>query len=83
MSGDMSDNLGADQEKLGTPDPTQGTVRKDPEEWVSGDDPMTADQKSYLDTLAKEAGEQVSANLTKREASEQIDRLRKGLGRTD
>ena len=72
-----------DQDMLGTPDPTEGTLEKDPQEWVSGDDPATEAQKSYLDTLAKEAGEQLPANLTKREASEHIDRLRKGLGRVD
>ena len=71
------------QEMIGTPDPTEGTLRKDPEDWTSGDDPMTDAQKSYLDTLAKEAGEQLPANLTKREASEQIERLRDGLGRKD
>ena len=76
-------DLAKDDGMLGTPDPTEGTLRKDPEEWTSGDDPMTDAQKSYLDTLAKEAGEQVPANLNKREASEQIDRLRKGLGRAD
>lgn len=72
-----------DQEMLGTPDPTEGTLEKDPEDWVSGDDPATEAQKSYLDTLAKEAGEQLPAQLSKREASEHIDRLRKGLGRLD
>ena len=72
-----------ENEKIGTPDPTEGTLEKDPEDWVSGDDPMTDAQKSYLDTLAKEAGEQLPAKLTKREASEHIDRLRKGLGRVD
>lgn len=51
-------------------------LAKDPEEWVSGDDPMTESQKSYLDTLAKQAGEQLPANLTKAEASEHIDRLK-------
>ena len=45
------------------------------EDWVSGDDPMTESQKSYLDTLAKRAGEELPANLTKAEASEHIDRL--------
>lgn len=49
---------------------------KDPSDWVSGDDPMTEAQKSYLDTLAKEAGEELPADLTKAEASEHIDRLR-------
>ncbi|MBN6751966.1 DUF3072 domain-containing protein [Kocuria palustris] len=51
-------------------------LEKDPEEWVSGDDPMTESQKSYLDTLAKQAGETVPADLTKAEASEHIDRLK-------
>ena len=61
------------QEVLGGP---QGdTTRKDPEEWVTGDEPMTGAQRSYLDTLAREAGEQLSADLTKAEASEHIDRL--------
>ncbi|WP_425555015.1 DUF3072 domain-containing protein [Gryllotalpicola daejeonensis] len=82
-AGEPNNPQGADQtqDMLGTPDPTEGTLEKDPEEWVSGDDPATEAQKSYLDTLAKEAGEQLPANLTKREASEHIDRLRKGLGR--
>lgn len=42
---------------------------------------MTAAQRSYLDTLAREAGEELPANLTKAEASEHIDRLRKMSGR--
>lgn len=49
---------------------------KDPSQWVSGDDPMTESQKSYLDTLARQAGETLSAEMTKAEASEHIDRLR-------
>ncbi|MCP1387431.1 DUF3072 domain-containing protein [Corynebacterium sp. TA-R-1] len=52
------------------------TLEKDPSEWVSGDDPMTEAQKSYLDTLAKQAGEQLPGNLTKAEASQHIDRLK-------
>ncbi len=51
-------------------------LEKDPSEWVSGDDPMTESQRSYLDTLAKRAGEELPADLTKAEASEHIDRLR-------
>ena len=53
------------------------SLEKDPSEWVSGDDPMTEAQKSYLDTLAKQAGEQLPANMTKAEASQHIDRLKK------
>ena len=48
---------------------------KDPEQWVTGDEPMTGAQRSYLDTLAREAGEEISADLTKAQASEHIDRL--------
>ncbi|WAL41661.1 DUF3072 domain-containing protein [Brevibacterium sp. BRM-1] len=61
---------------MGATGDAQGSnLQKDPEEWVSGDDPMTEAQKSYLDTLAKEAGEELPANLTKAQASEHIDRL--------
>ena len=52
------------------------SLEKDPEEWVSGDEPMTESQKSYLDTLAKQAGESVPTDLTKAQASEHIDRLK-------
>jgi hypothetical protein len=62
----------------GSPDPG---LQKDPEDWVSGDDPMTESQKSYLDTLARQAGEEIPANITKAQASEHIDRLRSQLGR--
>ena len=51
------------------------STRKDPQEWATGDEPMTGAQRSYLDTLAREAGEEISADLTKAEASEHIDRL--------
>jgi hypothetical protein len=74
----MSDN----EETLGssTADPQNPAV-KDPAEWVTGDEPMTASQKSYLNTLATEAGEELSADLTKAEASEHIDRLQEKTGR--
>jgi hypothetical protein len=42
---------------------------------------MTGAQRSYLDTLAKQAGEQLPADLTKAEASEHIDRLQRKTGR--
>lgn len=62
------------------PDPAQ-SASKDPEDWVTGDEPMTGPQKSYLDTLLREAGEELPADLTKAEASEHIDRLQKLTGR--
>jgi hypothetical protein len=54
---------------------TSGPVEKDPEDWVTGDEPMTAPQESYLQTLAREAGTEVPARLTKAQASELIDQL--------
>jgi hypothetical protein len=55
-------------------------LQKDPSDWVSGDDPMTAAQQSYLDTLAKQAGEELPVGLSKAEASQHIDRLKSQLG---
>ena len=63
----------ADQETLGGA--AGNTTEKDPSDWVTGDEPMTGAQRSYLDTLARESGEELAADLTKAEASEQIDRL--------
>ena len=49
---------------------------KNPEDWKTGDEPMTGAQRSYLDTLSSEAGEPVEDDLTKAEASKRIDELR-------
>jgi len=54
---------------------------KDPAEWTTGEEPMTGAQESYLQTLAREAGEKVSEDLTKAEASEKIDQLQEKTGR--
>lgn len=68
-------------ETLGSPVPEQDAgLAKDPDDWVSGDDPMTESQRSYLDTLARQTGEVLPADLTKAEASQHIDRLREALG---
>ena len=58
-------------------EPTDNT-RKDPDEWVSGDDPMTGAQASYLKTLCEQAGtpEVFNDALTKAEASKMIDDMR-------
>ena len=66
---------------LGAGAAAPGTTEKDPESWVTGDEPMTGAQRSYLDTLAREAGETLQADLTKAEASEHIDRLQDATGR--
>ena len=75
-------NTHSNDELLGAAAPTQGSgTEKDPDDWVTGDEPMTGAQRSYLDTLAREAGETLPADLTKAEASEHIERLRAASGR--
>ena len=56
-------------------------MQKDPDRWVTGDEPMTGAQRSYLHTLAEEAHEQVEDDLTKAEASKKIDELQEKTGR--
>ena len=57
-------------------DNTNQALQKDPDEWKTGDEPMTAAQRSYLETLAQDTGEQVPEDLTKADASKLIDELR-------
>ena len=59
----------------------QGSPAKDPDDWVTGDEPMTGPQESYLGTLAQEAGEDVPDDLTKADASKLIDELQDRTGR--
>ena len=54
---------------------SSGPVEKNPEDWTTGDEPMTGPQESYLRTLAREAGEEVPEGLSKARASELIDQL--------
>ena len=70
--------LGEDPKKH--PDP-QSNTQKDPADWVSGDEPMTGAQASYLKTLSEQAHkpEMFENDLTKAEASKRIDALKKGL----
>jgi hypothetical protein len=68
-------------ETLGASTPGADSPEKDPSDWVSGDDPITPSQKSYLDTLARQAGEELPADMTKAEASQHIDRLRAQTGK--
>ena len=57
-------------------DPAQSVAaEKNPADWVSGDEPMTASQASYLKTLCQEAGEEYDPSLTKAAASERIEAL--------
>jgi hypothetical protein len=59
----------------------QSNTIKDPDQWTTGEEPMTGAQESYLHTLATEAGEEVEEDLTKAEASKRIDELRHKTGR--
>ena len=72
MSDDSTEMLGG---------PEKSTTEKDPSDWVTGDEPATGAQKSYIDTLARQAGEQIPADITKAEASETIERLQEETGR--
>jgi hypothetical protein len=56
----------------------QNDAEKPTEQWVSGNEPMTGPQRSYLETLLRGTGEDVPETMTKAEASELIDRLKAG-----
>jgi hypothetical protein len=59
----------------------ESNMEKDPDQWVTGDEPMTGAPKSYLKTLSEEAKEDVDETLTKAEASKKIDELQEKTGR--
>ena len=69
---------------LMTPDdstPAMQNPEKEPEKWATGGEPMTGPQRSYLQTLCREAGEEFNENLTKAEASKKIEELQAKTGR--
>ncbi len=66
---------------MSTSDPAQPNPEKDPEDWVTGDEPATGPQLSYLGTLAQQAGADVPPDLTKAQASKLIDELQVRTGR--
>jgi hypothetical protein len=58
------------------------SAAKDPDDWTTGDEPITGAQKSYLQTLAQEAGEQAPPDdMSKADASKRIDELQERTGR--
>jgi hypothetical protein len=59
-----------------THDTDQPAVRRDPDEWTTGDEPMTDAQRSYLETLCRETGDEFDETLSKADASKRIDELR-------
>lgn len=58
-----------------------GNAIKNPEDWVTKDEPMTGAQASYVKTLCEEAGREFNPELTKAQASELIDELQNSTGR--
>jgi DUF3072 family protein len=56
---------------------------RDPEHWKTGDEPMTTAQRSYLETLSREAGKpfDTDTSMTKAEAALRIEELQKETGR--
>jgi len=61
--------------------PAAGNMKKDPDDWVTGEEPMTGAQRSYLKTLSEEAGQPFDESLTKADASRRIDELQAATGR--
>ena len=59
-----------------TDETTSTALQRDPDEWKTGDEPMTDAQRSYLETLCRETGQEFDDTLTKAEASKRIDELR-------
>jgi len=64
-------------------EPTGGQAAKDPDDWTTGDEPATAAQRSYLETLATETGAEVPESINKADASKLIDELRGQSPRVD
>ncbi len=62
-------------------DQDQSNTVKDPDEWVTGAEPMTGAQRSYLKTLSDEAKEPFDENLSKADASKRFDELQQKTGR--
>jgi uncharacterized damage-inducible protein DinB len=71
------------QQQLPEIDPalSGSNLEKDPDDWATGEEPMTGAQASYLKTLSDQAGEAFSTELTKAEASKRIDELQDQTGR--
>lgn len=59
------------------------SAAKPTDQWATGDEPMTGPQRSYLETLGHDTGEEVPDDLTKAQASELIDKLQSKSPRVD
>jgi hypothetical protein len=71
-----------DPENQNSPNAVRGdNAIKNPDDWTTGEEPITGAQRSYLKTLSDEAGEEMDENLTKAEASKKIEELQRKTGR--
>ena len=61
---------------MDTKNTSSEALQKSPDDWKTGDEPATAAQRSYLETLAQDVGEEIEGDLTKADASKLIDELR-------
>ena len=61
--------------KQSTNDTAQPALQRDTDEWKTGDEPMTDAQRSHLETLCRETGEEFDDTLSKADASKRIDEL--------
>jgi Protein of unknown function (DUF3072) len=73
----------SESDVVNTGRPGDPTAEKDPSDWVTGDEPATGAQRSYLETLSRQAGqdpaEQVPEELSKADASTLIDDLKNSV----
>lgn len=76
MQTNTSPKLSMSEKNQPTPNP-----EKNPDDWTTGDEPMTGPQISYLKTLCQEAGEEFDESLTKAAASKKIEELQEKTGR--
>ncbi|TYP89608.1 DUF3072 domain-containing protein [Blastococcus xanthinilyticus] len=61
---------------MSEPTAADQTTEKDPDTWVTGDEPATGAQKSYLETLARGTDEEIPEDISKADASKKIDDLK-------
>ena len=76
MATKQTDQSALDQEQNAQTSQTESNTVKNPDDWKTGDEPMTGAQRSYLKTLSDEANVPFEENLTKAEASKRIDQLK-------
>lgn len=72
----------ASDSPVNTGQPGDPTAEKDPDDWVTGDEPATGAQISYLETLARQLGRNVPDRLSKADASKLIDEMKAGTAQT-